>query len=184
MLPLLTTRTLFISGVTHTRILLLRALLTVTAVPGRDDVIHAAGGFQLFATRTVSALAPALKVIPPDIEARGTAAEQQQPQVSGAGAERKAVVRVGSRRLSTRDLMKWCHRIHALCRSAPFRSALQASDATVLPPLLTEAIFVEALDCFLAGSPAPSEALSTAVGAVWDLPAARVQYFLVHHKPR
>jgi midasin len=85
---------------------------------------------------------------------------------------------LGTRRLTTRDLFKWCTRVHALFNERG--QQLGANGITI-----EEEIFSEALDCFTSSVPSirARALLWQWLAHMWQLPKDRAQYYLSMYKP-
>jgi midasin len=79
--------------------------------------------------------------------------------------------------LSTRDLLKWCHRVEAL------RGDQRIRQVTTLQ--LKETVFSEAADCFcgISSSERLQRAQLHAIGYHWGLAESSVHHYLTHRKP-
>jgi hypothetical protein len=49
---------------------------------------------------------------------------------------------------------------------------------------LSEDVFMEALDCFVAFAPHMPSELVSALGQIWNLPQERISFYLTLYKPR
>ncbi|RLN89876.1 hypothetical protein BBJ28_00019578, partial [Nothophytophthora sp. Chile5] len=85
-----------------------------------------------------------------------------------------------------RDLLKWCKRIYRFCYYAAGGNLEAASSGH---DYITEdermRIVVEALDVFCAGIRDPTTRLRSAcaLGAIWEVQAEKIEYYLEQHKP-
>ncbi|KAL6070950.1 Midasin [Balamuthia mandrillaris] len=81
------------------------------------------------------------------------------------------------RYLSTRDLLKWCKRVHRL-----FKHSAHENMTTLQ---VREAIFSEAMDCFAALIPSPKwrRQCCTILGSCWGLTPERSHHYLDMYKP-
>ncbi|KAI9142687.1 hypothetical protein BKA69DRAFT_1123750 [Paraphysoderma sedebokerense] len=89
----------------------------------------------------------------------------------------------GGRFVSTRDLMKWCHRIATI--AVPRSKSGFYSSVTGIEEAVRDDILKEALDCFVNMIPNPDvrNQMISKLAATLDIPEAKVNYYLSTYIP-
>lgn len=113
-------------------------MTALNALSAADAALAAAS-----ATPAAAASSPYHQSVGASVSSSSSPASASSAPVSAHASQRLSL---GSRKLTTRDLFKWCARIDA--RFAALGAALGADGTTI-----EESIFIEALDCFASAVP-------------------------------
>ena len=180
----------------------LRGLMERGEVEVRGETVRAAEGFRLFATRTGEGRRGAgwemLSTFfnPVDVPTMTDAdlltliqalyadiPPQYVPCVlstyalltSSADVQRA----LGTRRLSTRDLFRWCRRLAAVFASR------EGWNATGMNDEVMDRVLRSIVDSFLASAPDASQRIAALrqCTALWAIPPERVEHYVAHYKP-
>ena len=180
----------------------LRGLMERGEVEVRGETIRAVEGFRLFATRTGDSkrgagwellntffnpvdvpamtdgdLLTLIQTLHPDIPSQYVTRVLSTYTLLTSSADIQRVL--GTRRLSTRDLFRWCNRLAAMFASR------EGWNATGMNDDMMDRVLRSIVDVFLASIPDTSQRIAALqqCSVLWSIPPERIEHFVSHYKP-